>query len=165
MTVQETKACPKCGAVLFADMEVCYECLHGSDAHPAGEEDGRDEDGRDEADTATVFGPDDACATEAVAAGWKLRMHTASVDMDVPIPAGGLIIGRSPTCDVVLHAKSISRQHVHIERTEQGVCVCDLGARNAPHLNGRPIKGEAHMGEGDILSLCGSTFELLAQST
>lgn len=168
----QTKRCPQCGALLFADMDVCYDCLYEF----ATVEERRSDGGwvaeavpleayPEQLETILESGDPDEVGTSFDAgassvSGWLLRMSTDSVDVAIPVPYGGLIIGRGRTCDVVLHARSISRQHVHVEPDEDGAFVRDLGARNPPKLNGVPLHGEAHMAAGDTLSLCGATFVL-----
>ena len=168
----QTKRCPHCGALLFADMEVCYDCLY---EFTTLEERRTDDEWvaeevpleayPEQLETILESGDQDELVTSfdvsaSAASGWLLRMSTDSVDAVIPVPEGGLIIGRGQACDVVLHARSISRQHVHVEPDEDGAFVRDLGARNPPKLNGVPLHGEAHMVDGDTLSLCGATFVL-----
>ena len=138
MREEETSRCPQCGAIMFADMDRCYDCLHGRDSDAGW-------------DGATI---------EEVSARWALRMSTASVDVVIPVPDTGLIVGRGTTCDVILHAKSVSRQHVHVEPDVEGMFVRDLGARNPCSIAGKRVKGEAHMQEGETLSICGTSFVL-----
>ncbi len=178
----ETKACPRCGALLFADMDICYECLYeyerdgGADeADNVGDEASSApsaESVREHADERWVEEevpleayPEqvDAGLETQLPSGWVLRMSTDLVDASVVVPDRGLIIGRGQTCDVVLHARSVSRQHVRIEPDGEGICVYDLGARNPPLLNGKRLEGEKRMSAGDSLSVCGATFVLDAR--
>jgi hypothetical protein len=41
-----------------------------------------------------------------------------------------VVIGRSQTCDIVLDAPGVSRQHARLERTTTGWQISDLGSSN-----------------------------------
>ena len=162
MDGNDTKLCPRCGALLFQDMDVCYECLHELSGD-GGDVEGGEEVWETEEVPLEVYPEqlDASLETQTeMPSSWALHMSTDSVDVDVAVPPHGLVMGRSPACDVVLHARSVSRQHVHVEPDADGLFVRDLGARNAPRINGRPVSGEAHMSPGDELLLCGTTFVL-----
>ena len=152
MREEETSRCPQCGAIMFSDMDTCYDCLYG-----------RDSDAGWDGDVVPLEAyPEDVCGAtiEEMPAKWALRMSTASVDVVIPVPDTGLMVGRGTSCDVILHAKSVSRQHVHVEPDAEGMFVRDLGARNPCSIGGRRVKGEAHMREGETLSICGTSFVL-----
>jgi pSer/pThr/pTyr-binding forkhead associated (FHA) protein len=52
-----------------------------------------------------------------------------------------VIIGRDPTCDVVLDNTGVSRQHVKIELSPTGYySVIDLESANGSQLRGEPLK-------------------------
>lgn len=47
-----------------------------------------------------------------------------------------IIIGRDPTCDIVISDRQVSRHHVRLTPTEAGILLEDLGSKNGTHLNG-----------------------------
>ncbi len=89
-----------------------------------------------------------------------VRILSPSVDLALPLPDDGMVIGRSAGCDVVLHARSVSRRHLRIYQDDCGVCVEDLGSTNAALLNGRELDGVERMESGDVLDVCGTRMEL-----
>lgn len=139
----ETKECPRCGRTVFADMDVCYECLF------------------------KFTESDEQVPIEVYAAGdpntWSmfLRVSTSSVSLTIPVPQEGLILGRGSGCDVVLHAPAVSRRHVQVLPFEDGLLVKNLGARNPATVGEQEVRNSARMLKGDVLSVCGSTFTLV----
>lgn len=78
--------------------------------------------------------------------------------------AGDTLIGRAPSCDVVLNVNSVSRQHARITVTGDGRCVlADAGSRFGTILNGAPVVGRADLMVGDIFQ-CGQIALSIEQS-
>ena len=155
----ETRRCPECGKQLFADMDVCFECLHSfadtSEAMvPAG---GWDED----VVPTDAYGLGEEVIEEGDFARHAVRLSNALVDVTVPIPRRGLVIGRGTSCDVVLHERSVSRRHLCIQERDGIVTASDLGAKNQATLNGRPMGKETRIAVGDELRVCGMTITLV----
>ncbi len=145
----KTRYCPQCGAQMYADMDVCYECMFRFSEHD-------------------MRVPDEAYAdmeTMGESPGHnvgerKLRMCTDAVDASVVVPEGGLLIGRGLTCDVMLHSPAVSRQHVRVEPTKTGVLLCDLGARNKTMVGEQKVEDTAHIALGESFCVCDATFTL-----
>jgi hypothetical protein len=75
----------------------------------------------------------------------------------LPLPAeGGVVIGRSRDCDVVLEDTGVSRRHAELRPDAGGWTVTDLGSTNGVRVNGRDIRGAHPLRAGDRLEL-GST--------
>ncbi|MBO7674078.1 MAG: FHA domain-containing protein [Atopobiaceae bacterium] len=140
----EMKTCPSCGAQMFADMDVCYECLNGYC------EEGERVPEEAYEEVAVPTSKDDGA--------WCLRISTSVLDVTVGIPKTGIVIGRGSSCDVVLHAQAVSRKHVSIEPIGSVLVVRDLGATNRATVNGRVIDEEATLRKGDVLEVCGTSF-------
>lgn len=150
-----TKICPQCGQELFSDMDRCYGCLYSFENRVSDSPNPLlslpDIDGGEEAMPA---------ATED-AAGMMLRVSTDDAQTTVPVPAGGLTIGRDALCDVVLKSRAVSKRHVRVVPLSSAVIVEDLGSTNPACYKGRDI-GEAavvHVGEG--FDICGTMFTVV----
>lgn len=86
-------------------------------------------------------------------------VHTPSMEVRLPIPNEGLVIGRDQTCDVVLRSRAVSRSHVRIlpaRDGEEGMRVIDLGATNPAMFSGREVRGEVLVPLGWTVSICGA---------
>ncbi len=53
----------------------------------------------------------------------------------IRVREGETLVGRDPSCDVVLNPKSVSRRHLVIRREGDGYVVQDLGSANGTMLN------------------------------
>ena len=143
-----TKTCPRCGAQLFEDMDMCFECLYSFGCEDTWCKEWHEEEV-----------PEGVYAEEvAVPGAWTLSMSSDVVDASVLVPPEGLVVGRGESCDVVLHARSVSRRHVRVSTDGERLWVEDLGARNAAMVCGHRLEGRACMQEGDVLDVCGVTF-------
>jgi DNA-binding CsgD family transcriptional regulator len=69
----------------------------------------------------------------------------------LPLDAGRVTVGKSPSNDVVVDDKTASRLHAVIERFGSGWCVSDLGSRNGTTVNGERILGQRVLRSGDEL--------------
>ena len=86
-------------------------------------------------------------------------VRTPSMEVRLPIPNEGLVIGRDQTCDVVLRSRAVSRSHVRIlpaQDGEEGMRVIDLGASNPAMFSGREVRGEVLVPLGWTVSICGA---------
>jgi hypothetical protein len=59
-----------------------------------------------------------------------------------------LVVGRDPSCDVVVESARVSRRHAEFFTTPQGVAVKDLGSRNGVIVNGTRVE-DATLTPGD----------------
>ena len=85
------------------------------------------------------------------------RARPASAGMDDPSPAyvlrgvSGLVFGRTfaidqpvtvgrlPVCDIAIQEPTLSRCHVRLTPTAEGMLVQDLGSTNGTYVNGRRV--------------------------
>jgi pSer/pThr/pTyr-binding forkhead associated (FHA) protein len=75
---------------------------------------------------------------------------------------GGVTIGRSRQCDIVLSDPNVSRQHAEVRPRGGSWVLIDLGSTNGSRINGRAVEGPEVIRPGDDIEL-GSTklrFEL-----
>ena len=155
-----TKACPRCGSELYADMMVCYGCLYdftrerdaSAELPPPtpGLGEGAGDGGT--GDTEDLSAAARRAASEARTGAY---LRTGSVDAWVGVGEGGLLVGRDPACDVVLHSPAVSRRHLRLVPTPDGMEVSDLGSTNPATYRGREVTERVVVPYGDSLELCG----------
>lgn len=152
------KECPRCGAELYEDMPVCYGCLY---EYPEG--------GPGEAAERSAPAPADGecdmtCSLVAASVSPTSRpgmyLRTASVDLWAPVVEGGATLGRDPSCDVVLHSPAVSRRHLRLVPTPDGMEVSDLGSTNPASYHGRPLRDVVVVPYGDVLEVCGAIITM-----
>jgi len=169
-----TKTCPQCGQELFEDMNVCYGCLYDFTREPSMEGMGLpapllEEEESDESDVTLSL-----AALRMVEGGAARHQHisscgcefglfiqTGDVDLTVPLGEEGIMIGRLPTNDIVLHSRAISRHHVLITPKDGGAHVENQGATNPALLKGREVTDAGKMFLGDTLNVCGTLLTLV----
>jgi DNA-binding winged helix-turn-helix (wHTH) protein len=64
-----------------------------------------------------------------------------------------LVLGREPSCDVVITDRQISRFHARLTPTTEGVILEDLGSKNGTHHNGNLLTAPVVLQDGDVLSI------------
>lgn len=234
------KTCPRCGEILFADMDVCYGCLYdfsrddrarsealqrqrlrvlsgskqaqGSSsgvlgslpdpldaieldeidddppqddlASPRGEERVQSiprhskEQRLSPADTidlsvaspddlegdASAGDPDETRLVTGVYMPPKFRVIARSRDMQVkvPLPGQGLMVGRDDANDIVLFSRTVSRSHLRLVPTDDHVLAQDCGATNPAQAHGKPIEGTVRLVEGEEVEVCGTLLRIEA---
>jgi len=67
--------------------------------------------------------------------------------------SGTIVLGREPTCDVVIVDRQISRYHARLTPTPEGVILEDMGSKNGTHHNGTSLTAPVVLQDGDILSV------------
>ncbi|MBK9037266.1 MAG: sigma 54-interacting transcriptional regulator [Myxococcales bacterium] len=88
----------------------------------------------------TVTGVDDLGGDEG---GWALLASGAGVVLAVSLPARGeVVIGRDPSCQLVLDHERVSRRHAQV-RVDGGWAVTDLGSRNGTQVRGEAVPVDA----------------------
>jgi hypothetical protein len=93
-------------------------------------------------------------AVEPLAAPLHLSLRVRrGLPLDTRIPLrGSLVIGRDPSCELVLPDPRVSRRHVEIEATDAAVEFHDLGSANGVLLN-REERRDGSLDCGDVLRL------------
>jgi transcriptional regulator with GAF, ATPase, and Fis domain len=81
----------------------------------------------------------------------------------VTLGKGGLVVGTSDACDLVLHDARVSRRHVQIALGPYGFLVNDLGSRNGTFFEGSRV-AEIAVPPGAILRLGKTHLGLFAAS-
>lgn len=78
----------------------------------------------------------------------------------VPLPPGGLTIGRQPGNDLTLDEQQVSRHHAQITMRAGAIIVADLGAANGTLVNGVRISGTSTLRPGDLIQIGATALRL-----
>jgi hypothetical protein len=92
-------------------------------------------------------------------------LEKASIDFPVLIGQSGplngqrwviedeILIGRDPTCDIVITDRQVSRFHTRITFTEAGTLMEDMGSKNGTYVNGDLISANIYLQDGDSIQI------------
>jgi hypothetical protein len=64
-----------------------------------------------------------------------------------------LVVGREPVCDIPIPDRKVSRQHATFTSSTKGVTLADLDSKNGTHHNGKRLRGEVRLEDGDIIQI------------
>ena len=64
-----------------------------------------------------------------------------------------VLIGRDPTCDIVIMDRQVSRFHTRITFTETGTLMEDMGSKNGTYLNGTMVNANTYLQDGDSIQI------------
>jgi pSer/pThr/pTyr-binding forkhead associated (FHA) protein len=81
----------------------------------------------------------------------NLRLHRHGAP-PLEVSHDRVLVGRDPSCDLVIDDKSVSRRHAYFERRGSGWGVLDQGSANGTFLNGAQIS-DADLYDGQELRL------------
>lgn len=149
--VYRTKVCPRCGAVLYADMQVCYGCLYEYSGEETGLELLPEPESRPQALPVIASGR-----------GPGMLIQTAQIEVWVSVPEEGMILGRDPDSDVVLHNPAVARRQLSVTPTPDGMEAHPLGGENPTLYEGKPLVGATVVPYGDTLDLLGTLLTMTA---
>jgi len=90
----------------------------------------------------------------------KLHRHGAP---PLEIDRDRVLVGRDPSCDVVIDDKSVSRRHAALERRGAAFVVVDQGSANGSFVNGEQVS-EASLYDGQELRLGMVPFRVQIES-
>jgi len=95
----------------------------------------------------------------------QARSATALLLLDgkrLVVGPGGVTLGRSRQCDIVLTDPNVSRQHAEVRPRGGSWVLIDLGSTNGSRINGRQVEGPEVIRPGDAIELGSTTlmFEL-----
>lgn len=74
---------------------------------------------------------------------------------EAPLLGERIVLGRDPSCDIVIAGRLISRQHAAIRRRGTSYTLEDLGSRNGTSINGEMLAGPRALHDGDQIDLGG----------
>jgi DNA-binding response OmpR family regulator len=63
------------------------------------------------------------------------------------------VIGRDPTCDIIIPDRQVSRRHASLRRVDGGFELEDLGSKNGTHINGAPLARPQRLQDGDLIQV------------
>ena len=64
-----------------------------------------------------------------------------------------LMVGRDPTCEILVQDRQVSRFHARISPTAEGVTIEDLGSKNGTNHNGTELTTTIMLQDGDLLGI------------
>jgi pSer/pThr/pTyr-binding forkhead associated (FHA) protein len=92
---------------------------------------------------------------------YLLRLHDHRLAGErFNLEAGEFILGRSSSCDFVVHDPSVSRRHAKITVREDSITVADLGSLNGTYLDEWQVQAVSEVAEGQILRFGSLSFRL-----
>ncbi len=80
----------------------------------------------------------------------------------IPIPHGGLRIGRMTDNELVLDDPKASRYHAHIMPSRAGLLIKDLHSANGVYVNEVPIDSGALLADGDLIRIGATILTFIA---
>ena len=83
---------------------------------------------------------------------------------EIELEATVAILGRDPSCDLVLNDVKCSRRHAVVEAGPQGLAVRDTGSANGVYLNGKKVD-RSPLNEGDVFRLGDVLLTVLPEDT
>ncbi len=81
----------------------------------------------------------------------------------LPAPDSRTVIGRGETCDLIAIDPDLSREHIEVRRTWNGVTVADLGSKNGTRHNGERLVPNVPviLADGDVVRAGGCEFRFV----
>jgi len=95
--------------------------------------------------------------------GVKFRVQYPNASgHEVELEGTVAILGRDPSCDLVLNDVKCSRRHAVVEAGPQGLAIRDTGSANGVFLNGKKVD-RAPLNDGDVFRLGDVTLTVLPE--
>lgn len=64
-----------------------------------------------------------------------------------------MVVGRDPSCDIIVADRQISRYHARLTPCEDGVLLEDLGSKNGTYYNGTLLQDPVILTDGDLIQV------------
>lgn len=81
-------------------------------------------------------------------------LRGGEIGLQYPLDDEQLVLGRHPSCEIVLQSGVVSRRHAQILENHGTFYIEDLRSRNGTFVNGNQISGRQELKEGDEIRLC-----------
>lgn len=88
-----------------------------------------------------------------------------AVGQMLPLNGERTVLGRHPSCQIVLDNAAVSRQHAQILENHGTYYLEDLRSRNGTQLNDESIRGRVELKDGDQIHVCDYVFQYLTTSS
>ncbi len=82
-----------------------------------------------------------------------LRLTLLHGDQAIELPRGESYVGRSVDCQLRFNDAAISRRHLRVLSTVDGVYVENLSATNGSKINGQRLSKQVRVNQGDVLEI------------
>ena len=89
----------------------------------------------------------------------------SSSDQILNLVGGLVVLGRHPSCQIVLDNASVSRQHAQIIEEAGEFLIEDLRSRNGTQVNRQSIRGKTILHDGDEIRICDYAFLFLRKDS
>ena len=89
----------------------------------------------------------------------------SSTGQILSLKGGIVVLGRHPSCQIVLDNASVSRQHAKITEVDGSYLIEDLKSRNGTQVNRQSIRGSTELREGDEIRVCDYAFVFIQKAT
>lgn len=63
------------------------------------------------------------------------------------------LLGRDPSCDIMIPDRQISRYHANLMPATNGTILEDLGSKNGTYCNGQKVEGSVLLQDGDMVQI------------
>jgi sigma-B regulation protein RsbU (phosphoserine phosphatase) len=87
-----------------------------------------------------------------------------AVGQVIPLSGERILLGRHPSCQIVLDNAAVSRHHAQILENHGTYYLEDLRSRNGTQLNDVSIEGRIELHDGDQIHLCDYVFTFVEAS-
>ena len=95
------------------------------------------------------------CTAETAPGPRPAWARLVGAGIDAPVTNNRCLVGRSPTCDVVVGDERVSRRHLLLWREGGRTYVRDFGSANGTTVDGLPVEDETALAPGSVLGLGG----------
>jgi hypothetical protein len=82
---------------------------------------------------------------------------------EVELPGTEVVIGRDPSCDVVLNDSRCSRRHAVLEDGPDGLVIQDAGSSNGLTVNGRRLE-RSRLRPGDVIRIGDTSLTVVSEA-
>ncbi len=127
---EEEGRCSGCGADLEEGARFCERCgatVVPREAGPAG--------------------------TRMLRRPWFVVALPGGVTREETLPASGVVLGRSPGCELLVEFPTVSGRHARVEWKGSSYEITDLGSKNGTFVNGKHLTAPHRLRDGDIVRI------------